>query len=117
MTKADHAPTTTPAPGASPVDDAIFAAIAAHTTRARPGCDRRSRHRLDEGGGRSRGLDRSAAPAKAFEHPEPHAGRHRGVVPVRLSTKAIEALDKWATREGVARSAAARMLIEKGLEK
>jgi hypothetical protein len=47
--------------------------------------------------------------------PKPDAANE--LLTLRLSKKTIEALDKWASREGVARSAAARTLIERGLEK
>jgi hypothetical protein len=45
--------------------------------------------------------------------PKPDAANR--IVPVRLSEKAIRALDKWGDGEGMARSAAARLLIERGL--
>jgi predicted DNA-binding protein len=39
------------------------------------------------------------------------------VIALRLPKKTIEALDRWADSEGTTRSAAARRLIEEGLEK
>jgi predicted DNA-binding protein len=36
---------------------------------------------------------------------------------LRLPKKTIDALDKWAESKGTTRSAAARRLIEEGLEK
>jgi predicted DNA-binding protein len=39
------------------------------------------------------------------------------LVAVRLPPKMITALDKWAAREGLTRSAAVRQMIERGLER
>jgi hypothetical protein len=42
---------------------------------------------------------------------------HDPIVSTRLAKEKIAAVDKWADRNGVARSEALRMLIERGLEK
>jgi predicted DNA-binding protein len=39
------------------------------------------------------------------------------VIALRLPKETIAALDRWASGEGLTRSAAARQLIERGLEK